>query len=75
MQMVVDEGTRSHELAREHRMGDTFTEAGTVGTLTDVGFRSVQVKPAASAVWAENPYDILPVAGDLAHYVILEATR
>lgn len=75
MQMVVDEGTPSAALAAEHRMADTFTEASTVRTLESVGFSGIEVAHAGSAIWAENPNDLLPVAGDTAHYVILEATR
>jgi len=43
--------------------------------LRKAGFKKIEIREIAKAVWAENPCDILPVAGDTARYSIIKAWK
>lgn len=75
MQTFVDENSRSAELGKQYHVEDSLTENIFIKKLEGVGFKNIKVKSVASAVWAENPMDLLPVAGDEVHYTIIEATK
>jgi ubiquinone/menaquinone biosynthesis C-methylase UbiE len=73
MATFADEGTKSHELAVHHNLA--FTEKAIVADLAPNGFKDIHVDIVASAVWAENPFDLLPAAGDTQHYAIITARK
>ena len=47
----------------------------TLQDLRDAGFAKVQSTVVAEAVWAENPYDLIPAAGDLQRFCVIEAVK
>jgi len=75
MHTFVDEGSGSAKLAREHNSERAFIERYLVGDLAEAGFSGAKVSIVSSAVWAENPMDLLPVAGDMKYFAIVEAGK
>ena len=75
MNTFVEEDSNSAELARQHNTERAFIERHLISDLTGAGFRNVKTNTVASAIWAENPHDLLPVAGDMQYYAIIEAEK
>lgn len=68
-------GSKSHRIAKEHGLERGMIEEYLTEALQNAGFKEVTSTIAAEAVWAENPYDLLPVAGDLQRYCIIQAVK
>lgn len=68
-------GSRSHEIAKELKLDKGLIEEELVKCLYDAGFTKVKSIVAGEAVWAENPYDLLPVAGDRQKYCLIKAVK
>ena len=75
MHSFVEENSNSARLAREHDLERAFIEKYLISDLTEVGFRDVKANMVASAIWAENPMDLLPVGGDRQYFAIIEAEK
>ena len=43
--------------------------------LKNAGFKNVESTVVAKAIWAENPYDRLPVAGDMQYFCVIQAKK
>jgi len=71
----IEKGSKSHALAKQFSMETGMVEEAFVECLQGAGFRQVQSTAVAQAVWAENPYDLLPVAGDTYMYNIVQANK
>lgn len=71
----LEQGSRSHEIARELKLDKGLIEEELVKCLYDAGFSKVESTVAGTAVWAENPYDLLPVAGDRQKYCLIKAIK
>lgn len=46
-----------------------------VEELKNAGFRDVASTVVIKAIWAENPYDRIPVAGDMQYFCIIQAEK
>lgn len=75
MNTFVEEDSDSAELARQHNTDRAFIERCLISDLDAAGFRYVKTNIVSSAIWAENPHDLLPVAGDTQHFAIVEAEK
>jgi len=71
----VDEGTKSARLAEEYGYQQGMVEGLFRKALVEAGFTKIDVKIIASAVWAENPMDLMPAAGDVQHFYLAEIWR
>ena len=75
MESFVDENSGSAELAKQYHVEGSFIENNLIKKLESVGFKDIKVKTVASAIWARNPMDLLPIAGDEIRYVVIEARK
>lgn len=71
----LERGSRSHELAKRLGLEEGLLEENLLSALSVAGFINVKSIVAAEAVWAENPYDRLPVAGDTQRYCLIKAEK
>lgn len=71
----IEKGSKSYELAKKHHMEIGLVEENLLGCLRRAGFERVKSITAASAVWAENPYDLIPAAGDTQKYCVIQAVK
>ncbi|GHU37429.1 hypothetical protein FACS1894105_09530 [Clostridia bacterium] len=71
----IDKDTRSFELAKSVGLDKGMVKEYLTDCLTEAGFTSVETNIVGKAIWAENPYDRIPAAGDMAYYVILQAEK
>lgn len=75
MHSFVEEDSNSAKLARQYNLERAFIEKYLISDLTEAGFKDVNTNIVASAIWAENPMDLLPVAGDTQYFAIIEAEK
>ncbi|GAH88656.1 unnamed protein product [marine sediment metagenome] len=75
MHSFVEEDSNSAKLARQYNLERAFIEKYLISDLTEAGFKDVKTNIVASAIWAENPMDLLPVAGDTQYFAIIEAEK
>lgn len=71
----LEQGSRSHEIAKELKLDKGLIEEELTACLYSAGFVKVESTVAGTAVWAENPYDLLPVAGDRQRYCLITAVK
>jgi len=71
----IEKGSKSFELAKSKGLERGLVEEYLFNDLKNAGFENIISTIVAEAVWAENPYDLLPVAGDTQRYCIIEAQR
>lgn len=71
----LEQGSRSHEIAKELKLDKGLIEEELVACLYEAGFSKVESIVVDTAVWAENPYDLLPVAGDRQKYCLIKAVK
>ncbi|MDR1705011.1 MAG: class I SAM-dependent methyltransferase [Clostridiales bacterium] len=71
----VDKDSKSHKLAENLGVDTGMVEEYLLCELEQAGFRGIKSTIAAKAVWAENPYDMLPIAGDMQYFYILQARK
>jgi len=74
MHTFVDEGSPSAKLAEQHNIG-IFSEKKLNEVLTKVGFGQIRSETISSAIWAKNPMDLLPVAGDMQYFAVICAVK
>ncbi|HBL83965.1 MAG: hypothetical protein A2Y17_04020 [Clostridiales bacterium GWF2_38_85] len=71
----IQKGAKSFELAKKHNLERGLVEDYLIEDLKNAGFENIVSTVVAEAVWAENPYDLIPVAGDTQRYCIIQAQR
>ena len=71
----IEKGSKSHELAKQYHLEQGLLEENLIACLREAGFTDIDSHIVATAVWAENPYDLLPVAGDIQKYCVIRATK
>lgn len=74
MHSFFEEDSSSAALANQHEIG-SFIEKALKDILKGVGFHEIKSEIVASAIWAENPMDLLPIAGDKQHFAIVYAVK
>lgn len=62
-------------MAKDYGVQKSFDMEGLVDILKAAGFSEVEGILVEEAVWAENPYDMLPVDGDVAKYGVILARK
>ena len=72
---LVDEDSASFAQGREWGLENGITERTLTAGLKAAGFKKITVTTAAKAIWVENPFDRLPVAGDMNYYCIVKAVK
>ena len=75
MHSFVEQNSNSAKLARQHSFERACIEKCLINDLTKIGFKNTKTDIVASAIWAENPMDLFPVAGDTQYYAIVEAEK
>lgn len=71
----IEKGSKSFEIAQSKSLERGLVEEYLINDLKNAGFENIKSTVVAEAVWAENPYDLLPVAGDTQRYCIIQAQR
>ena len=71
----IEKDTRSYELAESIGIARGMVEEYLLQDLYSAGFSDVQSTVVAEAVWAENPYDLIPAAGDMQRFCVIEAAK
>lgn len=71
----MEAGSRSHAIAKEYQLDKGLIEEELIACLHEAGFAKVESTVVDTAIWAENPYDLLPVAGDRQKYCLIKATK
>lgn len=72
---MFDPGSRSCQLGRIYGFHQTLERNSLRLLLGAAGFRDAAVDVVAEAVWADNPAQAFPVAGDIQQFVIVEARK
>ena len=71
----IEKDSRSYALAESVGIARGMVEEFLLEDLQSAGFADVQSTVVAEAVWAENPYDLIPAAGDLQRFCVIEAVK
>ncbi len=71
----VEKKSKSFELAKSVGVEHGVIEEYILQDLQDAGFRNIKSTVVAEAIWAENPYDLIPAAGDNQRFCIIEAEK
>jgi ubiquinone/menaquinone biosynthesis C-methylase UbiE len=71
----IEKDSKSFKLAEQHGLGQGLVEEYLMDALADAKLKNINSKIIAKAEWAENPYDLLPVAGDMNYYCVIEAEK
>lgn len=71
----IEKDSDSFELAEMVGMEREMTEEYLLEDLRGAGFRNVISTLVATATWAENSYDLLPIAGDTLRYCVVSAEK
>ena len=73
--IYIEKDSKSYELAKSKNIERGIVEEYLISDLREAGFENIKSTVVAEAVWAENPFDLLPVAGDTQRYCVIEAQR
>ena len=71
----IELGSASYELAKREGLADGMVEEILCEYLRGAGFSKIESIVVKEAVWAENPYDLLPVAGDKQIFCVIQAVK
>jgi len=71
----IEKGSKSYDLAKSKGLERGMLEEYLVEELTNAGFVNITSTITGKAVWAENPYDTLPIAGDMQYFCIVQAEK
>ena len=71
----IEKGSKSYELAKSWGIEKGMVEEYLTKELENAGFKKVTSTVVAKAIWAENPYDGLPVAGDMQYFCVIQAEK
>jgi ubiquinone/menaquinone biosynthesis C-methylase UbiE len=75
MHSFVNPNSKSYKLAKGYRLERALLERSLKADLARAGFQRVYIRKVASAIWAKNPMDMIPVAGDMQHFAIVTAEK
>jgi ubiquinone/menaquinone biosynthesis C-methylase UbiE len=75
MHAFVNLNSKSYKLAKGYNLERALLERSLKADLARAGFHRVYICKVASAIWAKNPMDMIPVAGDLQHFAIVTAEK
>lgn len=73
--IYIEKGSKSHELAKQYNLEKGLVEEYLIECLSNIGFKNIESTIVASAVWAENPYDLIPAAGDIQKFSVIQAVK
>ena len=71
----IEKDSKSFELAKSMGLEKGMVEEYLTQELKAAGFKNVESTVVAKAIWAENPYDKLPVAGDMQYFCVIQAEK
>lgn len=71
----IEKESKSFELAKSRNLERGLVEDYLISDLEFAGFKNINSTVVDKAIWAENPYDLLPVAGDMYHYCVIQAVK
>lgn len=71
----IEKDSKSYEVAKGLGIERGVVEDSLIKDLQNAGFENVISTVIAEAIWSENPYDLIPVAGDTQRYCIIQAQR
>ncbi len=71
----IEKESRSFELAKSVGVERGVVEELLMEDLRSAGFMDIRSTVVAEAVWAENPYDLIPAAGDMQRFCVIEASK
>ena len=74
MHSYYDKNSPSAVLAHQFNMG-AYTQENIITMLKQTSFKNIRSEIVASALWAKNPMDILPVAGDKQYFAVVCAKK
>lgn len=75
MHAFVNLNSKSYKLAKGYNLERAMLERSLKADLAGAGFHRVSIRKVASAVWAKNPMDMIPAAGDMQHFAIVAAEK
>jgi ubiquinone/menaquinone biosynthesis C-methylase UbiE len=75
MHTFVNLNSKSFKLAKGYNLEKALLERSLKADLANANFHRVYIRKVASAVWAKNPMDMIPVAGDVQHFAIVTAEK
>lgn len=73
--IYIEKGSKSFEVAKNLGLERGLVEEYIVDELRKAGFKEIVSTIVDEAVWAENPYDRIPVAGDIQKFCIIQAKK
>lgn len=73
--MYIEKDSKSFEVAKNLALEKGLVEEYLVDELRKAGFKEIVSTIVDEAVWAENPYDRIPVAGDIQKFCIIQAKK
>ena len=73
--LYIDKDSKSFELAKSIELEKGMVEEYLIAELKNAGFGNVESIVVAKAIWAENKYDMLPVAGDMKYFCVIQAMK
>jgi SAM-dependent methyltransferase len=71
----IEKDSKSYELAKSMGIEKGMVEEYLIQELKNAGFENVTSTIVAKAIWSENPYDRLPVAGDMQYFCVVQAEK
>jgi ubiquinone/menaquinone biosynthesis C-methylase UbiE len=71
----IEKDSKSYELAISVGIERGVVEEYVMQDLKEAGFGNITSTIISEAVWAENPYDLVPAAGDIQRYCVIQAER
>ena len=71
----IEKDSKSFELAKSMGLEKGMVEEYLTQELENAGFKNIVSTVVAKAIWAENPYDRLPVAGDMQYFCVIQAEK
>ena len=73
--LYIEKGSESFEVAKNLGLEKGLVEEYLVDELRKAGFKEITSTIVDEAVWAENPYDKIPVTGDIQKFCIIQAKK
>lgn len=73
--IYIEKDSESFEAAKSLGLEKGLVEEYLVDELRKAGFKEIVSTIVDEAVWAENPYDRIPVAGDIQKFCIIQAIK
>ena len=71
--VYIEKGSKSFEVTKNLGLEKGLVEECLVDELRKAGFKEIVSTIVDEAVWAESPYDRVPVTGDIQKFCIIQA--